>query len=334
MNREHIDSCYIPAAKRALESFPVEADKIEFVTQSENVTFRVSVDADDTDYVLRFHRPGYNSIEELESERAWIADLKKAGVVVQDSVKSILGGNYVLVDIPETGEQIYVGLTTWHEGIPLRDHLAERSDSLERTRFFRRLGGIAAAMHNQSAGWEPPSGFIRHRLDLNSLLGEEPFWGRFWEHTDLTESEITLLLEAREKARSFLEAYGETSANFSLIHSDLTPDNIIVDGENLAVIDFDDTAFGWHMYDIASIMVECQGERDYQALEGALLDGYCEYRGLSAKDISMLPVFLLVRGMAIIGWYHLRPEHSGSPMFEKNKQWALNACALQTPCLL
>ena len=79
MNRENIDSCYIPAAKRALESFPVEADKIEFVTQSENVTFRVSVDADDTDYVLRFHRPGYNSIKELESERAWIADLKKAG---------------------------------------------------------------------------------------------------------------------------------------------------------------------------------------------------------------------------------------------------------------
>ena len=195
MERDSFESCYMPAAITALASFPVAENKIELVAHSENITFRVSVGVSDTDYVLRLHRPGYNSIEELKSERIWIGELKEAGVVVQDSIESNHGGHYVLVDIPDTGEQRYAGLTTWKEGIPLRDYLAKSSHSGERTRVFRRFGGMAAAIHNQSTGWEPPLGFTRRRLDLGALLGEEPFWGRFWEHTDLTESERALLLE-------------------------------------------------------------------------------------------------------------------------------------------
>jgi hypothetical protein len=37
----------------------------------------------------------------------------------------------------------------------------------------------------------------------------------------------------------------------------------------------------------------------------------------------MLPVFLLVRGMAIIGWFHQRPEHAVSDYFENIKNWVV-----------
>ena len=91
VHSELIDSCYTPAAMRALAHFPVDAEHVELIAHSENVTFRVSVSGGDTDYVLRLHRPGYNSIEELDSERAWTRALKEAGIPVPASLPTHRG---------------------------------------------------------------------------------------------------------------------------------------------------------------------------------------------------------------------------------------------------
>ncbi|MCP4389781.1 MAG: phosphotransferase, partial [Gammaproteobacteria bacterium] len=139
-----VDSCYTPAALKALESFPVDAEKIELIVLSENVTFRISVQGSDTDYVLRLHRPGYNSIEELDSERIWVEALNDVGISVQDSLLTCQGQHFALVDIPSTGEQRYAGMTTWLEGTLLSDYLETRSEGAERDRVFRRIGEIAA----------------------------------------------------------------------------------------------------------------------------------------------------------------------------------------------
>ena len=119
-------------------------------------------------------------------------------------------------------------------------------------------------------------------------------------------------MRAKDWARTALRAYGENPDNFSLIHADLTPENIIFDGGDLAIIDFDDAAYGWHVYDLASVLIECRNSLDFEALRAALLQGYRQYRSLAMRDIEMLPTFLLIRGMAIIGWYLQRPEHTDS----------------------
>jgi Ser/Thr protein kinase RdoA (MazF antagonist) len=317
---------YTPAALKALERFPVEAESIELIAHSENVTFRVTICGSDSDYVLRLHRPGYNSIEELNSERMWTRALSEAGVIVQDSLETCDGAHYALVDIPGVAEQRYAGMTTWHEGMPLREFLDTCRNESERRRVFYRFGEIAAAFHNQAARWQAPPEFSRRRLDVDALLGEDPFWGRFWEHPELTESERGLLLRARETLCASLTGYGETPDNFSLIHADFTPDNIIYDGDDLTVIDFDDAAYGWHMYDIASALIECRFDHDFEGVQADLLEGYCECRSLATQDLDMLPDFLLVRGMAIIGWYHQRPEHAGAAYFERFKTWVVEEC--------
>jgi len=327
VDRNLVASCYTPAALKVLESFPVEAENVELIAHSENVTFRVSVRGSDTDYVLRLHRPDYNSVEELNSERIWTRALQEAGISVQDSLLTRQGQHFELIDISGAGEQRYAGMTTWLEGTLLSEYLATSSDKEERKRIFRRIGGIAAAIHNQSTLWKVPPGFKRRRLDLDGLLGEAPLWGRFWEHAELTKAEIALLLRARERARAVLSAYGERPDNFSLIHADLHPENIIHNGDDLALIDFDDSACGWHMYDIASALIEDRSAADFDALRAALLEGYREHRPLSGRDVEMLPAFMLIRGMAIIGWFHQRPEHAGSSYFEEVKNWVIGECA-------
>jgi Ser/Thr protein kinase RdoA (MazF antagonist) len=321
----------MPAALKALESFPVDPINVELVKISENITFRVTLSDDETDYVLRLHRPGYNSIEELISERLWVGALKEAGSVVQDSLLTREGNQFELIDIPGTNEQRYAGMTTWLGGTPLSDFLETSSGKAQRARLFRCIGEIAATIHNQSTGWSEPEGFTRRHLNLEGLLGDAPFWGRFWEHADLTIAEANLLLRTRDRCSASLSAYGETPETFSLIHADLHADNIIYNSDepgliDLGLIDFDDSVYGWHMYDIASALIEETTAQDREVIQAALLDGYRDNRSLARRDEDMLPDFLLIRGMAIIGWYHQRPEHFGSTYFEAVKNWVIGEC--------
>jgi Ser/Thr protein kinase RdoA (MazF antagonist) len=320
-------SGFMDAAWKAVEQFPVDAMNIVPVMQSENVTFRVTDRAGGRRYVLRLHRPGYNTIEELESERIWVDALMETGVPVPRSLETNHGGHFTRVDIPGSGEQRFAGMTTWQDGEPLGNFLQSCTAASERQQMFHRFGEIAAAFHNRSAGWQAPPGFIRRKLGVGNLLGEDPFWGRFWEHPELNESERALLLGVRDSLRAALEAYGEQPGKFSMIHADFTPDNIIYDGRHLAVIDFDDCAFGWHLYDIASLLAECTLYPDFGELQEALFDGYRLHRNLTQQDAGLLPDFLLVRGMAVIGWFYQRPEHAGAAEFHEVKHWVLDQCA-------
>ena len=326
MGRTSVDSCYTPAALKALAHFPVDAENVELIAHSENVTFKVSVRGSDTEFALRLHRPGYNSIGELNSERVWAEALQEAGLSVPGSLLTDRGKYFVSIDIPGVARQCYAGMTTWIEGTPLSEYLEANSDRDERVRFFRRIGESAAAIHNQATRWEEPPGFERQRLDLDGLLGEAPRWGRFWEHPDLTSAEKRLLLRARERIRDALIDYGERPDNFSLIHADLHPANIVYNGEDLALIDFDDSAYGWHLYEFASALIEDRLSPGFGALRDAMLEGYREHRPFTGRDADMLPDFLLLRGMAIIGWLYQRPEHGGTDFFEELKNWVIGEC--------
>lgn len=332
MVEELLESGYTTAALKALESFAIKPRNIELVAHSENVTFRVSVADSDTDLVLRLHRPGYNSIVELESERVWTRTLFEAGIAVQETFLTTAGKHFELVDIPGTGERCYAGMTTWLEGTPLSDHLETCSPGIERERYMGKIGELAATMHNLSTEWKEPPGFTRPRLDLDGLLGEAPRWGRFWEHPNLTDAEETTLLQAREDARMALTVYGERPDNFSLTHADLHPDNIVWNGAELALIDFDDLAYGWHMYELASALINYRSAADFEALGEALLEGYRKHRPLEQRDVEMLSAFVLIRGMATLGWFQQRPEHAGSAFYKELKKWLLEDCAANRFC--
>ena len=327
MTKDQVDDSYTAAAVNALIHFPVEPERIQLVTRSENVTFRVSDAASEGDYVLRLHRPGYNSIEELDSERQWTRALIEAGIPVPDSISTRDGRHFAMVDIPGKGERCYAGMTRWIEGTPLCEYLQTGPGDEERRRIFARIGDLIAAMHIQAARWHEPPGFTRPRLDLDGLLGEAPRWGRFWDHAALTGAERRLLLRTREKLCSALCAYGETPGNFSLTHADINPDNIVYNEGELALIDFDDSAYGWHMYDIASALIDDRYAGDFDAVRTALLDSYRKHRPLESRDLDMLPAFLLIRGMVTIGWFHQRPEHAYSDSCEKFRTWVLEECS-------
>jgi Ser/Thr protein kinase RdoA (MazF antagonist) len=328
MDNETVDRTFAPAARAALNYFPIEAEDLTLVSLSENVTFKVADRRDGQTYVLRLHRPGYHTLEELDSERVWIRALSEAGVDVPTSVPARDGRYYVPVTIAATGEQRFAGMVRWTEGRLLSDVLTETADQKVVESSFAQLGTLTAAMHNQASAWRPPAGFTRHALDSDGLMGPAPHWGPFWEHRSLSPTERRLLIDVRGRMYEMLTRLSRDPSVYSLIHADMHPGNILVDGDRLTVIDFDDTGFGWHQYDIATALTGWQTKPNAAEIERAFLAGYRAIRPVPDEALSLIPTFRLIRWMATIGWFHQRPElNRPSSVFEERKAWVLEQCA-------
>lgn len=299
---------YAPAARQALEAFGITPADMRFVHISENVTFKVIDAHDGSPLVLRMHRPWYHDIAALRSERFWTRALIQAGVAAPAAVLTPDGEDFVQVDIPATEERRWAGILRWVDGELLADIVARETNLAENLRHFAELGAIMATMHNQATCWTLPAGFTRHALDADGFLGPAPFWGPFWDHPLFSPAERRLLLARREELHDVLTRYGKPARSFSLIHADLHPRNVVVNDTQAAVIDFDDTGFGWHQYDLAVALVAYQQHPEFPAFRDACIRGYRSVRAIAEQDLALLPMFLLIREMAQIGWFHQRPE--------------------------
>ena len=295
-------------AEVALRSYEGTFSAVELVKYRENAIFAVK-HTDGARLALRIHRHGYHSDAALGSELLWMQALADDGIEVPEVVATRDGRTLLLASVDDVPEPRQIDLLHWLDGQSLgaleaRGALAPS----ERRALYSRVGALAARLHDHSSSWSPPPGFVRHTWFAEALLGEEPLWGRFWELASLSEEQAGLLQISRDRARQELNEYGVSPENSGLIHADLLADNVLVDGTAVRPIDFDDCGFGWHMFEIATILYFALDDPDFPALRQAVLEGYRSVRPLSARDEATLPLFLLVRGMSYLGWVHTRSE--------------------------
>jgi Ser/Thr protein kinase RdoA (MazF antagonist) len=289
----------ITPSVKAWDIVPID---IKLASHSENIVYKFTCANGDV-YALRIHRPGYHSLQELNAEQMWTEALANAGIDVPVAIPAITGQYFV--PVPCNGGMRYAGLIRWLKGEAM---VNAASDPSRRRELYTQLGEVCARMHNQAAGWQPPQGYTRPHLNVAGLLGESPFWGQFWLAEALSPSQQKRVIAIRDQLRTQLLAYGEPKATYSMIHADMHHDNVMVDGNHLAVIDFDDAAFGWHQYDLAVALWKVAPTDDFEVLVKAMFEGYRRQRSISTQDVDMLPTFLLVRSLAILGWADARRE--------------------------
>jgi len=301
-------ACINELAQKALLRWSLAGSDIELIKYRENAVFKVTTDTG-SQYALRLHRPGYHSDIELRSELLWIQALKESGFDVPDVIPSISGELLESVEIEEIHQVYQVDLFAWVDGEQLgslEEGLGDEKVKVAAN--FFTIGEMAAQLHNQSSAWVAGKEFHRHSWDLEGLIGEEPFWGRFWELEALNASQVEMLQAVREKARAELQAFGVSVRNFSLIHADFVPENLLVDGDIVRLIDFDDAGFGWHLFELATALYFIQDDPGYELAKQSLIEGYRSKRELPDSDLKLLDLFLAMRGVTYLGWVQSRQE--------------------------
>lgn len=243
---------------------------------------------------LRLHRTGYQDAAAIRSELWWCDALAKAGVAVARPLPGVSGSSVLQLAGGRHASAIawVDGAPLGEAGVPFADPLATILDR------HRALGRLLAHVHATIDRLTLPADFIRPRWDIEGLVGEEPFWGRFWDHPAATPDQTAALIRARLFLRDRLTGYAPTG-DFGLIHADVLRENVFVNDSSLTLIDFDDSGFGFRAHDLGTVLSQNLFEPAYVQIRDALIGGYAESRPCSRETVDL---FTLARTCASVGW--------------------------------
>lgn len=285
-------------ANEALALWPLGgAARARLINLSENATYAVEGAGGGRRYALRIHRAGYHSREAIGSELAWAQALRREGIVVTPvPVPGKDGGILQSLAHRTMGSPRNIVLFQWEDGVE-----PGIGDDLEGP--FETLGAVTARMHGHAKAWKRPAGFTRLTWDFGTSLGETaPHWGRWRDGMGMDAEKEALFGRTVAAIGRRLAAYGRGQERFGLIHCDLRLANLLIDGEVVKVIDFDDCGFGWFMYDAATPVSFYEHERHVPGLIDAWVRGYRSVAPLSAADEAEIPTFVMLRRLLLVAW--------------------------------
>ncbi len=233
--------------------------------------------------------------------------LAEHGIEVPRHVLSIAGHSFESLHIEGFEGQRQVDVFHWIPGQQLgsvEQGVSTATSSIGAV--YQDVGRMAARLHDHSSAWTAPATFRRHAWNAEGLVGENPFWGRFWELEALSPAQRELFLQLKHMLWNDLHEFGTSVDRYGLIHADLVPENILVEGAKLQVIDFDDAGFGWHVFELATSLYFIRLDPVYTEARDALIRGYRQVRSLPDTHLERLPMFLAARGSTYLGWVHTR----------------------------
>jgi Ser/Thr protein kinase RdoA (MazF antagonist) len=289
--------CLRDLATAALSHYEVgRPEPPVLINLSENATYRVDDSESGRRWALRVHREGYHSRNGIASELAWLMALRNEGVVTTPVPVAGLDGELIQqAGHPTMRKPRNVVLFEWESGV-------EPSPKDDLTEKFGVLGEVTARMHLHSQRWKRPQGFERHVWDFTTSLGGRPHWGRWQDGIGLDSAKLAIFQRAVDLIERRLAAFGKVPERFGLIHCDMRLANLLIDGDQVKVIDFDDCGFSWHLYDAGAAVSFFEHEKHVPELMSAWATGYRKVHTLSTEEEAELPTFVMLRRMILVAW--------------------------------
>ena len=275
---------------------------LTMINLSENATYKIEAN-DGQCWALRIHREGYQSKAAISSELAWLTALRDAAVVITPKPVRGNDGEFIqIVGHAQLKHPRFVVLSEWESG-------AEPNMAQDLLEPFEILGEQTARMHKHSQHWKRPDYFTRLTWDFETSLGEVgSHWGHWRDGIGVHVAEQKLFGRTVDAIGKRLKNYGKSQDRFGLIHGDLRLANLLIDGSNVKVIDFDDCGFGWLMYDAATTVSFHEHEPQVAELIEAWKVGYRKAALLAKEDENEIPTFIMLRRLLLVAWIGSRPE--------------------------
>lgn len=281
----------------ALNAYDVPADcTSELINLSENATYRIDHLPSRKRWALRIHRHGYHSDMAIRSELAWLQELRSSGVAL--TPRPVPGrDDNILQKVGHSAMQQprNVVLFEWEDGLePGVDEDIQTP--------MQQLGEVAARMHAQARSWQRPHWFERFTWDVETSIGDTPHWGHWRHGIGVDDHRAALFGETVKLIAHRLAGYGKSPDRFGLVHCDLRLANILVDGDAVKVIDFDDSGFSWFMYDAATPVSFYEHLPQAPDLILHWIEGYQRVVDLSQDDLNEIATFVMLRRLLLVAW--------------------------------
>lgn len=272
----------------------VEGAGARLINHSENQTFLIDAPGRGR-FTLRVHREGYQSPQTIHSELAWLTALRRdTDLPVPEPLPGKDG--QLLQTLPIAGAAPrHAVLFRYVAG-------SEPTPDSNLGDLFVTLGTFAAKLHRHAAAWERPPGFQRQIWQAATILDADGLWGDWRLAPGISKANRAVLDRLDSALWLRLAEYGAAPDRFGLIHADMRLGNLLVDGKDVTLIDFDDCGFCWFAYDFAAAISFHETNPAIPALKAAWTEGYTAVRGLTAEDLAVLDAMVMLRRMALLAW--------------------------------
>lgn len=279
--------------------------RVEALTVSENITYLARSKDDSQRLILRLHRPNYHQAGEIESELAWIEDLRASQALYTPAIVDGEAGRVHSIEVD--GAVYAVVAFEFVRG-------SEPNVGEDLPRWFEQLGAVTATLHQHSRQWPRPEGFVRKEWNLDTMLSADGHWGDWRSAEGVDPQSEAVIAAAIDKIKQRIAGYGDGPERFGLVHADLRLANLLVDDDRLWVIDFDDCGISWFAYDFAAAISFYELDPSIPELQQAWVKGYRSRGDFSAEDEAMLATFIMVRRIMLTAWL---AGHSESGTYEE-----------------
>ncbi|MDF5733787.1 MAG: phosphotransferase [Rhizonema sp. PD38] len=160
------------------------------------------------------------------------------------------------------------------------------------------MGIFLAHLHQYNQQFTPPLGFVRPRFDEEGLLRTpiipiESNW-------PVSQSDRAVLEAAGKKIRASMQYLSQEDDLFGLIHGDLHCANCKFYRGKIQVFDFDDSGWGYYLYDLAVTLYYLRHRSGYVVLRKVLLDSYQQIRSLPKQYESCLEALIAARRLHLL----------------------------------
>ncbi len=303
----------------ALKHYGISEADVSFLRQAGNTLFRVRTSSlpgpksgfdffEEGQFLLRIHEPGYQEPEAIDLELTWLSAMRReADLPVPEPIATLDEELLLTISIPGIPGERNCSLLRWIKGRSVKNRI--------RLHHLQAQGRLMAQLHRFSTQWQPPPGATKRKFDWDGLFRNDVGSG-------MTNADAWALLSSpRRRAFSFvadqlrevMEDWGQGSDVYGLIHGDLGVDaNLLFWRGEPRAIDFDDSGFGYWVFDLAVALDACRDDPDYPLYREALLSGYTEIRSMPDKQAEKIDLFLagleVYWNLWAVGGTHLYPK--------------------------